>query len=519
MKRCRCVAIETLVMLCFAAVALAFQTAVRLSAGDSTAPPAACSDGRLTASTRALIPNSYRPARWCCTRVASRDGGNKNNRVVMMGRSNRLKTVIARQRTLEKSNAPVILSEKAKRKAKRERRAYFRERYACSGRRLIKLQQEDPDSLYIGFVGTNGAGRAQALGAVEAYLKRATEFKVAKHHKGNAKIKLVDAGNMCLSEMKGKGERKLSLLRHCDLLVHVVRCFDLFEPKPFKPWRGAGREEEDRPGDEVDEAPATQLLSNLGGGVKQGGGDGEEVEEEIDWPLSPTPLEDIKETRAEMAYADLQFIEERHKTNHTKWFWRNRNRALNEKAAIALVTPLLEDAYASGGVLEPVGTGFRNSCLRDEPGENGTTLYRSKRRAAIEEIGFLTPKPVVYVANVPSEAAPSSDEDDDANDDAEPKEASESGEAVRKVALAHADKVVSLKRDYGAPVVVGCLRNPEGQNALGAAVFKAIPRDFLSRDPKLRKSASSPRSKTQQRTQQRRRPGVTKAPRTGAVPA
>lgn len=88
----------------------------------------------------------------------------------------------------------------------------------------------------------------------------------------------------------------------------------------------------------------------------------------------------------------------------------------------------------------------------------------------MQEIGFLTPKPVVYVANVPSEAAPSSDEEDDPNDDTKPTEASESAEAIRKVALAHADKVVGLKRDYGVPVIVGCLRNPEGQNALGAAV-------------------------------------------------
>lgn len=96
-----------------------------------------------------------------------------------MARSNRLKSVIARQKKLDRSNAPVILSEKAQRRAKRERRAYFRERYACSGRRLIRLQQEDPDSFYIGFVGTNRAGRAQALVAVEAYLKRATELKVS----------------------------------------------------------------------------------------------------------------------------------------------------------------------------------------------------------------------------------------------------------------------------------------------------------------------------------------------------
>ena len=97
-----------------------------------------------------------------------------------MAGSNRLKSVIARQKKLERSNAPVILSEKARRREKRERRAYFRERYACSGRRLIKLQQEDPDAFYIGFVGTNRAGRAQALVAVETYLKRATELKVKR---------------------------------------------------------------------------------------------------------------------------------------------------------------------------------------------------------------------------------------------------------------------------------------------------------------------------------------------------
>lgn len=85
----------------------------------------------------------------------------------------------------------------------------------------------------------------------------------------------------------------------------------------------------------------------------------------------------------------------------------------------------------------------------------------------MQEIGLLTPKPVVYIANVPEEPAPSSGSDDD---DDNPKEASESAAAIGKVALAHADTVVGLQRDYGVPVVVGSLRNPEGQNALGAAV-------------------------------------------------
>lgn len=72
----------------------------------------------------------------------------------------------------------------------------------------------------------------------------------------------------------------------------------------------------------------------------------------------------------------------------------------------------------------------------------------------------------MYVANVPAEAAPSSGSDDEDK----PEEVSESAEAIGRVALAHADTVVSLRRDYGVPAVVGCLRNPEGQNALGAAV-------------------------------------------------
>lgn len=83
----------------------------------------------------------------------------------------------------------------------------------------------------------------------------------------------------------------------------------------------------------------------------------------------------------------------------------------------------------------------------------------------LQEIGFLTPKPVVYVANVPTEAAPR-----DSNDEGNPAEVSESSEAIGKVALAHADTVKGLHRDYGVPVVVGCLRNTEGQSVLGAAV-------------------------------------------------
>lgn len=76
------------------------------------------------------------------------------------------------------------------------------------------------------------------------------------------------------------------------------------------------------------------------------------------------------------------------RTNHTKWFWRDRSRAFSEKTAISLVVPVLEDAYAVGGELKPVGLGFRQSCLSDEPGKNGTTSSRSYRRAAIKVRGI-----------------------------------------------------------------------------------------------------------------------------------
>ena len=75
------------------------------------------------------------------------------------------------------------------------------------------------------------------------------------------------------------------------------------------------------------------------------------------------------------------------RSNHTRWFWRDRRRAYNERTALELVTPALEDAYAGDGELNPPGIGFRNSCLRDEPGMNGTVIYRNRLRAAIQVNG------------------------------------------------------------------------------------------------------------------------------------
>lgn len=102
--------------------------------------------------------------------------------------------------------------------------------------------------------------------------------------------------------MAGKSEHKLGLLRRCDLLVQVVRCFDLYAPK-ISASRGSHDEESSDTAEDVS-----------GISMYLGAAQGEGVEEsDIDWPLASTPIEDIKNARADMAYADLQFIEERQK--------------------------------------------------------------------------------------------------------------------------------------------------------------------------------------------------------------
>lgn len=90
----------------------------------------------------------------------------------------------------------------------------------------------------------------------------------------------------------------------------------------------------------------------------------------------------------------------------------------------------------------------------------------------VQEIGFLSPKPVVYVANIPIEAAPQAiDEDSGGDIDQEvTAEAAESAEAIARLALAHAQSVVDMGRDYNVPAVAACLQVRDGQEDLGAAV-------------------------------------------------
>lgn len=193
MKRCRRIAVEAVATLTFAAVALAFRPVVRLL------PHSPChhSIGRAAPSVDTSFrgyPNTdavrarftHSTAKVGRAPSGGRDAGigGRFGGVVMMARANRQQTAELRQKRLRESAQPVFLSEKAKRKAKRqanqERREYFREKFANSGRRLIELQKADSESFYIGFVGTNSAGRAQALKAVESFLRRATQLRVSK---------------------------------------------------------------------------------------------------------------------------------------------------------------------------------------------------------------------------------------------------------------------------------------------------------------------------------------------------
>lgn len=138
---------------------------------------------------------------------------------MMMARANRQKTVEQRQKRLDKNAAPVVLSAKARRQANRARRAYYREKFACSGHRLIKLQEEDDSSFYIGFVGTNRAGRAQALKSVEVFLKKATEMKARapQNFPKCTRIIVIDTYQVAVQEIR-------TYVRSYMIMVPTISC-------------------------------------------------------------------------------------------------------------------------------------------------------------------------------------------------------------------------------------------------------------------------------------------------------
>ena len=65
----------------------------------------------------------------------------------------------------------------------------------------------------------------------------------------------------------------------------------------------------------------------------------------------------------------------------------------------------------------------------------------------------------------------SGDEDRDASN----KNLAESAASIAKVARAHGEKVIDLKRDYGVPAVMACLTSRDGQESLGATVRQDQP--------------------------------------------
>jgi hypothetical protein len=149
--------------------------------------------------------------------------------------------------------------------------------------------------------------------------------------------------------MPKKEPRRFAQLRRCDLLIHVVRCFDA----PPIVWDvEAAAADADTAGDNSTAAAFVpkikpissvplQSSSNAAAAVVMSNSSSSNSSE----LLPPTPISDILQVRAAMAYADLHIIDERHKMNTTKTFWRVRARAINEIVALGKLEPALVRLY------------------------------------------------------------------------------------------------------------------------------------------------------------------------------
>lgn len=168
MKRRGCLLpVQTLALLISSSLSLAFRTHIHVQRTSTTTATTK------TATWDDLGGDHGRPF-FRLHEHAARSSSSASRGALRMARASTLR---ADQKRRVKAATPVILSPKQHRAAKRARREYFREKFARSGTRLIKLQKEDPGSFYIGFVGTNRAGRGDALKAIETFLKKATELK------------------------------------------------------------------------------------------------------------------------------------------------------------------------------------------------------------------------------------------------------------------------------------------------------------------------------------------------------
>lgn len=126
------------------------------------------------------------------------------------------------------------------------------------------------------------------------------------YYKPNTKIKLLESGTLRVANMPKRDEHKLGLLRRCDMIVHVVRCFELHAPpgrNETEGVRGGDRGEIGAPGGDEEPPAARRSLDPWKEGVFD--------PDAIDWPVPATPLRDVQRTIADMALADLHFVEER----------------------------------------------------------------------------------------------------------------------------------------------------------------------------------------------------------------
>jgi hypothetical protein len=180
-----------------------------------------------------------------------------------------------------------------------------------------------------------------------------------------ADIRLIDAGRVSLEEMPKKEPRRFAQLRRCDLLIHVVRCFDA--PPIVWDAEAAAAADADTAGDNSTAAafvpkikPITSVplqsssTAAAAAAVISSSANSSSSSNSTAELLPSTPIADILQVRAAMAYADLHIIDERHKMNTTKTFWRVKARAINEIVALGKLEPALVRLYLKVSTCRPL---------------------------------------------------------------------------------------------------------------------------------------------------------------------
>jgi hypothetical protein len=154
--------------------------------------------------------------------------------------------------------------------------------------------------------------------------------------------------------MPKKEPRRFAQLRRCDLLIHVVRCFDA--PPIVWEAEAAAADADTAADNSTSFVPKIKPISSVplqssstaaatASSSSNSANNSSSSSNSTAELLPPTPISDILQVRAAMAYADLHIIDERHKMNTTKTFWRVRARAINEIVALGKLEPALVRLY------------------------------------------------------------------------------------------------------------------------------------------------------------------------------